>query len=319
MLFISDWTILPAAFLLDFLLGDPLWLPHPVRWMGTGIEKLEPRFRQKIRNTKIAGLLFAAALIVSTWVLAAFVLIIARSVHPFAGKIIEIIMIYYAISAFSLKKAAMDVYHALQGPGLAAAREKLSHIVGRDVAHLDEESVLRAAVETVGENLVDGVISPLFWAGIGGAPLAMAFKMVNTLDSMVGYKNDEYVDFGMVSAKVDDAANFIPARISVLIIAFSAAVLKYKGREAMETGFKEGKNHASPNAGFPEAAFAGALGVCLGGGSVYEGIMVDKPRLGKGGGPVKRADLLKACRLMLVSSAAAVFMAMTLAHMMSFM
>lgn len=319
MLLISEWYILPAAFLLDFLLGDPLWLPHPVRWMGKWIEKLEPQFREKIRNTKFAGICFAMVLIITTWILCALTLIVARVVHPIIGHIIEIIIIYYTISAFSLKNAAMDVYHALKGQGLDAAKRKLAHIVGRDVEPLDREGVLRASIETVAENLVDGVISPLFWAGVGGAPLSMAFKMINTLDSMVGYKSDEYIDFGMASAKIDDFANYIPARLSVPVISFSTYLLKLPWKRVLGTGLSDGRNHTSPNAGYPEAAFAGALGVRLGGPSFYEGILVDKPYIGGSFGPPDDKDLKTACRLLVISSAVGSVMAMTIAHVMSFL
>lgn len=317
MLLISEWYILPAAFLLDFLLGDPLWLPHPVRWMGKAIEKFQPIFRQKYENKKTAGFLFALTLIVATWFIGSLLLTAARVFDPFLGKTIEIMMIYYTISAFSLKTAAMAVYNALITEGLEAARKKLSHIVGRDTERLDKDAVVRAGVETVAENLVDGVIAPLFWAAVGGAPLAMAYKMINTLDSMVGYKNEEFMDFGMVSARTDDVANFVPARLSVPIIAVSAFFLKISWKRALDTGFKEGRNHTSPNAGYPEAAFAGALGVRLGGPNFYENVRVEKPWIGASFGPVEQEDLKKACRLMLVSSAFGVFMAMALAHVMS--
>ncbi|MFA6009353.1 MAG: adenosylcobinamide-phosphate synthase CbiB [Desulfobacteraceae bacterium] len=319
MLLISDWYILPAAFLLDFLLGDPLWLPHPVRWMGKGIEKLEPRFREKIRNTKFAGVCFALMLIIATWILCALTLILATTIHPSLGKLFEIIIIYYAISTFSLKKAAMDVYYALTEQGLDAAKRKLAHIVGRDVEPLDREGVLRASIETVAENLVDGVISPLFWAGVGGAPLAMAFKMINTLDSMVGYKSDEYIDFGKASAKIDDFANYIPARLSLPVISFSAYLLKLPWKRVLETGLSDGRNHTSPNAGYPEAAFAGALGVRLGGPSLYEGILVDKPYIGGSFDPPDDKDLKEACQLLVISSVVSIVMSMTLAHVVSFL
>lgn len=319
MLLISDWYILPAAFLLDFLLGDPLWLPHPVRWMGKGIEKLEPRFREKIRNTKLAGICFALMLIVTTWILCALTLIVARTIHPSLGTLFEIIIIYYSISTFSLKKAAMDVYQALTEHGLDSAKRKLAHIVGRDVEPLDREGVVRASIETVAENLVDGVISPLFWAGVGGAPLAMAFKMINTLDSMVGYKSDEYIDFGMASAKIDDFANLIPARLSVPIVALSAYLLKMPWKRVLRTGMDDGRNHSSPNAGYPEAAFAGALGVRLGGPSLYEGFLVEKPCIGSAFDQPDDDDLKSACQLMVVSSVVSIVMAMTIAHVMSFL
>ncbi len=318
MLFISDWYILPLAFLLDFLLGDPVWLPHPVRWMGKAIEKLEPVMREKIKNTQLAGTCFAIILIVATYAAASIIIYVTSFIHPVMGAVVEIAMVYTCISAFSLRKAALDVHRALNRDGIDSARKKLALIVGRDVDRLDRQGVLRALIETVSENLVDGVISPLFWAGIGGAPLAMAYKMVNTLDSMVGYKNETYMDFGMTAARIDDLANYIPARMSVPIVACAAFFMKAPWKRGLEIGFRDGMNHSSPNSGYPEAAFSGVFGVRLGGPSYYKGLLVGKPFIGETFGPVGDDVSVKACRLMIVSSALSVFMAMTLAHIVSF-
>lgn len=316
---ISDWYILPAAFLLDFLLGDPLWLPHPVRWMGRGIERFEPLFRDKIKHTVWAGLFFALCLIFTTWFFSVLILAMAQSLHPILGKLFEIILIYYAMAAFSLKKSAMDVYHAMKKSGVESARVYLSRIVGRDVERLDREGVSRATVETVGENLVDGVIAPLFWAAVGGAPLAMAYRMINTLDSMVGYKNEKYRDFGMASARIDDLANWFPARVSIPVIALAAFLIRLPWKQALETGWTQGRNHASPNSGYPEATFAGALGVCLGGPNYYGRELVDKPWIGQDFGAAKDDDVKQACRLLVMSSLVTVVMTMGLGHAMTMM
>jgi adenosylcobinamide-phosphate synthase len=175
-------------------------------------------------------------------------------------------------------------------------------IVGREVDQLDNTGVTRAAVETVAENLVDGVVAPLFFAVIGGAPLAMAYKMVNTLDSMIGYKNDRYLYFGRFAARMDDVANFIPARLSVPFIALAAQFLFGRGRAALNVVRRDGRAHASPNAGYPEAAFAGALGMWMGGPNVYHGKRVEKPVIGKGLGSAGSNHIRQACQLMLATS-----------------
>jgi adenosylcobinamide-phosphate synthase len=175
-------------------------------------------------------------------------------------------------------------------------------IVGREVDRLDETGVTRAAVETVAENLVDGVIAPLFFAVLGGAPLAMAYKMVNTLDSMVGYKNERYLLFGRFAARLDDVANYLPARLSVPFIAIAAHLLNGRGRAALKIARRDGRAHASPNAGYPEAAFAGALGLWMGGPNTYHGRVVEKPVIGKELAGARRIHIRQACRLMLSTS-----------------
>lgn len=296
------WYVIPLAIVLDLILGDPQHLPHPVRWMGRAITMMEPGFRRLPFGLFINGLLFAPALIAATWVSAYVLILIGQVLAPFMGTLLQVIAVYYCISIRSLQQAAMDVSRALHDAGLETAREKLAWIVGREVNRLSEDGVSRAAVETVAENLVDGVISPLFFAFIGGAPLALAYKMINTLDSMVGYKNDTYRLFGKTAARIDDVANFLPARLSVPIIALVAHMLSGRGRIALTTAFREGRHHTSPNAGFPEAAFAGALAVKLGGPNFYHGKRVEKPYIGNAFDSARKPHIKSACELMILSA-----------------
>lgn len=295
------FTIL-GAFILDLVLGDPRWLFHPVRWMGNAISSLEPVFRRVQLPLVLSGALFAGFLVAGTWGIIALLVHLTGSVHPAGGRILEIILIYYCISPSSLRKAAMDVDDALMSGGVVQARKSVSFIVGRDTEQLTEQGVIRAAVETVAENLVDGVISPLFYAAIGGAPLAMAYRMINTLDSMVGYKNETYIRFGKASARLDDIANYIPARLSVPIIVLAAQILSGRGKTAFQTAVREGSHHASPNSGYPEAAFAGALSVKLNGPGIYHCQVVNKPYIGTSFGDVVRTDIRKACDLMFLGA-----------------
>ncbi len=302
MLSAGSLLVLPAAFLLDVSAGDPPRLPHPVRWMGKAIVFCEPRFRRLALPTILCGGLFTACLVLAAWILAAALLALSGRLHPFLRTAAEILLVYYSISTRSLADAAADVHRTIDGQGLHAARKKLAMIVGRDVAHLDEFAVRRALVETLAENLVDGVISPLFYAAIGGAPLAVAYKMVNTLDSMVGYKNETYRRFGKAAARLDDAANFLPARLAVPVIAAAARLLGLSAKATLKTAFREGSHHASPNAGYPEAAFAGALSVRLNGPNTYGGRQVAKPWVGIAFGETHAPHVHRACGLMWLSS-----------------
>lgn len=299
---LSSLYVLPIAFLLDILLGDPKYLPHPIRWMGKAIETLEPYFRKIPLQTAFNGLLFALGLVIGTWSLTALSLVVANSLHPLLKIGLEIIFIYYCISARSLRNAAMEISRCLGEKNVKGARKKVALIVGRDVDKYEKDGIARAAVETVAENLMDGVISPLFFAAIGGAPLAMAYKMVNTLDSMVGYKNEKYVNFGKASARIDDILNYIPARLCIPLIAIASQLLAGKGMLAFKTAVREGSNHSSPNAGLPEAAFAGALNVKLNGPNYYNGKLVDKPYIGIRFGEARIEHIKKACDIMMLSS-----------------
>ncbi len=294
---------LPAAFLLDLVLGDPRWLPHPVRWMGAAIVRLEPRFRALPIPPRASGALFAAALAAATFMIGLAAVALAYRMHPAAGFVVETVALFYCLSARSLADAATGVERSLRTGGLEPARSALSMIVGRETRTLDAPAIRRAAVETVAENLVDGVLAPLFYAALGGAPLALAYKMVNTLDSMVGYKNERYREFGWASARLDDAAGFVPARASIPIVAAAAPIAGERWQGAWSTGLRDGRRHTSPNAGLPEAAFAGAIGVRLGGPNVYHGRRVEKPWIG---GDLPDADetaVPRAVRLMTVAAA----------------
>jgi adenosylcobinamide-phosphate synthase len=270
--------------------------------MGRAIEVLEAFFRNITANLTLSGAIFSFSLILATWATTSILVKIAAQIDPLAGRCIEVILIYYCLSVKSLEQAAMEVKTGILQEGLPQARKKVSLIVGRDVERYTEEDIARAAVETVAENLVDGVISPLFYAALGGAPLAMTYKMVNTLDSMVGYKNEKYRYFGKASARIDDLFNYIPARVSVPIIALAAQILSAKGARSFVTAIMEGTNHSSPNAGYPEAAFAGALAVKLNGPNYYGGKLVDKPYIGVRFGRTRPEHIKKACDLMMLSS-----------------
>ncbi|GAB6908169.1 adenosylcobinamide-phosphate synthase CbiB [Desulfosarcina cetonica] len=303
---------LTLAVILDMLLGDPLWLPHPIRWMGKAIERLEPGFRSLAVSPRVAGGLMTGLLVAGVWLISWLVVVLSNAIHPALGLMVQAVMLFTCISARSLADAAIAVGEALRREGLAAGRRAVAMIVGREVNRLDETAVTRAAVETVAENLVDGVVSPIFFALLGGAPLAMAYKMVNTLDSMIGYKNDRYKAFGRFAARLDDVANFVPARLSVPFIALAAQLVAGRGKTAFKVALRDGRAHASPNAGYSEAAFAGALGMWMGGPNIYHGRRVEKPVIGRGLGPARAPHIRMACRLMLTTSLL-VFMAAALA------
>lgn len=295
------WIFL-AAFAMDLLVGDPRRMPHPIRWMGAGISSLEKRFRHGPFSEVVAGALLAISLVAGTWLICAAVVKAGHVFHPAVGAVIHGAMIFFALSVRSLKTETLKVYTALRKVRFHEAKQHLSKIVGRDVDPLDTSGIVRAAVETVAENLVDGVIAPLFFAILGGGPLAMTYKMVNTLDSMIGYKNDRYLYFGRFAARLDDAANFIPARISAVLVFFGALLTGKAAMAAIRYVARYGQNHLSPNAGIPEAAFAGALGVRLGGPNYYEGRLVEKPFIGTASRAMIPKDIKKATDLMMVSA-----------------
>lgn len=295
--------VLPAAFVLDRLIGDPPSLPHPIRWMGNAITGCEPFFRNRIKNEKTAGALFALTLITGCWLLCFLLLMAMQWLHPVAGFVTEVVMVFYCFSSRSLAQAGLEIYRLLADGQVDQARSAVAMIVGRDVQSYQADDIARATVETVAENYVDGFLSPLLFAVIGGGPLALAYKMVNTLDSMVGYKNERYLYFGRAAARIDDVVNYIPARLSIYIIGLAAelSVLKSGGR-TLTVARNEGRNHSSPNAGHPEAAFAGAMGVKLNGPNYYGGQLVEKPFIGVQYDPPGVDHINQACQLMLRSS-----------------
>lgn len=299
---LSSWIVVPAAFVLDLLMGDPRRFPHPVRWMGRAIVSAEPWFRRLPIHPVLSGGAFAAFLVAGTWCAAALVIDTCRDLRPALATAVEIAMVYFCLSVRSLNDVATEIFALLNQRRVPEARASLALIVGRDVDRYQSPDIARAVVETVAENFVDGVLSPLLFAAVGGAPLAMAFKMASTLDSMAGYKNERYYHFGKASARLDDVFNFIPARLSVPIIALAAQALSRSGTRALKTAWFEGANHTSPNAGRPEAAFAGALNVKLNGPNTYGGILVKKPYIGVRCGEVRIEDIKKACDLMMLCS-----------------
>ena len=307
MVFEVTWYMLFFAYLLDAAAGDPRFLPHPVVAMGRAITFFESLFRKAFGNTVAAGLWFALFLIGTTWGITFLTVKAALAIDPLLGILVQTVLLFFCFSGKSLAQAAGKVKTALDNDGIEGGRKKVAMIVGREVEHLDTTGVVKAAVETVAENFVDGFLSPLFFAVVGGAPLAMAYKMVNTLDSMVGYKNEKYLLFGRAAARIDDLANYIPARLSLVVISLAAALLdKKRGKNAFTTGIRQGRRHTSPNAGYPEAAFAGALGIRLGGPNHYHGRLVEKPCIGTGFRDPATNSIKMACDLMLLSSLVAV-------------
>ncbi|WP_433945770.1 adenosylcobinamide-phosphate synthase CbiB [Paenibacillus sp. SN-8-1] len=268
------WWVLPAAYLVDRLIGDPRAIPHPVVGMGRAITRIEAAIRRRVpeRRLKAAGLLLpllvAGGAFALTWGL---IWLLAR-ISPWLAAAAEIWLIATTVAAKGLKDAGMAVYHCLRQGDLPAARRSLGMIVGRDTGHLESSEIARGAVETVAENIVDGVVSPLFYAIIGGAPLAMAYRAVNTLDSMVGYKNEKYLNLGWASARLDDVANYIPARLTALMLIVVSQGMGLQAGRAYRTIRRDAASHPSPNSGYPESAVAGALGIRLGGENVYHGV-----------------------------------------------
>ncbi|TXC86012.1 cobalamin biosynthesis protein CobD [Metabacillus litoralis] len=268
------------AVLLDGLIGDPKWTPHPVIIIGKGISTLEEAWN-KDRYRKCKGLLLLISIVGGTYLFVYFVLEVLALIHPILSLLFEIYFISSTVAIKGLQQAATDVQKPLKNNDLITARKKLGYIVGRDTHDLPASEIVRGTVETVAENTVDGVISPLFWALIGGAPLAMAYRAINTLDSMVGYKNEKFIDFGWASARCDDLANYVPARLTALCMwIFSLFVPKLRRWNALKVTFRDAKKHPSPNGGWPEAMTAGLLGVVLGGQNKYEGIVSYRAEMG---------------------------------------
>ena len=270
------------AVLLDWIIGDPRWFPHPVIYIGKLIKLLE-NFSRKYCKTqgtlRAAGALIVISVCVVSFVVP-FTLIKLTEGFNILNHIINILIIWTTLAARSLHVEGKKVYYSLAKEDLADARVKLSYIVGRDTNSLSDKEIIRADVETIAENTSDGIIAPLLFAAIGGAPLAMLYKGVNTMDSMLGYMNEKYRYIGFFPAKVDDVFNFIPARITGLIMCISSPIVGGSIIESFKIMFRDRKNHKSPNCGYPEAAAAGAMKIQLGGTNMYFGEVVEKPTIG---------------------------------------
>ena len=277
--------IILFAYLLDLLIGDPLWLPHPVKWIGRMIEALERVLRRPAFSPgllRFTGLVLTLIVIVVVYAVSAFVLFLTFRLSTALGFFLAVIMGWATLSARGLGKAAYAVLTPLRRGNIVEARDKLSLIVGRDTGGLSPEEIERALVETISENTSDGIVAPLFFLALGGPPLALAYKAINTLDSMLGYKSEKYLHFGRFPARLDDLANYIPARITALVMVAASFMLGLDWRASLKILARDGRAHPSPNAGLPEAAMAGAIGVTLGGASSYNDTMVEKPMIGAG-------------------------------------
>jgi len=256
------------AFLLDLVLGDPPRFPHPVRWMGRLIvisERWLRRWSSTPRAEKVAGIILAIGITGIVYATSAGLIWISGGIHPLLGSLLTIYLAYTTLSIKSLRDAAMAVFEHLISDDLPQAREELKSLVGRETAGLNEAGVIRATVESVAENTSDGIVAPLFFMALGGVPAAMAYKAINTLDSMVGYKTPRYSNLGWASACLDDIANLFPARLTGLLIVLAAGLFQNAAGRSVRVMIRDGSKHESPNSGFPEAAMAGALGIQLGG------------------------------------------------------
>lgn len=298
---------LALGYLLDLAVGDPANLPHPVRWMGRLIGALEGPLRRVFPKTPVGEGVAGCALVVlvaGLFAAAAAVLIWACGlVDAWLAVAVETVICAYMLACRSLHDESMKVFYALLGGTIDDARWAVSMIVGRDTAKLGREDIAKAAVETVAENTGDGVVAPLFYMALFGPVGGVAYKAVNTMDSMVGYRNDRYRHFGWAAARVDDALNFIPARIAGAAMCAAAGLAGFDARGAWRVFKRDRRNHLSPNAAHTEAACAGALGVRLGGAHEYFGRVVDKPTIGDALRPVEPYDIVRANRLMYATSA----------------
>ncbi|MTH53055.1 cobalamin biosynthesis protein CobD [Bacillus mangrovi] len=289
---INHLLALSIALLIDRVAGDPPSMPHPVRWFGRAVSYFENNWN-KGQARKAKGM--AMVLILSASVLAGTCLLtfFFYGLHPAAGVLFEAIVIFTAIAQRSLKEAAQEVEAPLAAGDLEQARLKLSYIVGRDTEHLQEAELVRGTVETVAENTSDGVTAPLFWAAAGGAPLALLYRLVNTLDSMVGYRNERFKDFGWASAKLDDLVNWIPARITAF-----AMLLSHNRLDLWRKTAADAAKHPSPNSGWGEAASAYLLGIQLGGINTYKGAVSDRARMGVPSHSLKRKHISEVISVM---------------------
>ncbi len=279
-----------AGFMLDCLFGDPYWLPHPIRLFGRLISAGEKKFNSGERKI-LKGAVFSLVLIFSVfftfWFLFEFL-----SAFPYFYWVLSSVFVFYGLANRSLITESLKVITRLKKDGLPAGRQQLSMIVGRDTSQLNENQIRTAVLETLAENLSDGVIAPLFFYFIGGVPAMFAYKMANTLDSMIGYKTERYKDFGFFAAKTDDVLNFIPSRLTAVLMVF--LIFNFRGLKYI---FKYGKKHSSPDAGYPEAALAGILNCRFGGPNIYHGVLVDKPFIGENARIISDKDIYRACVL----------------------
>ncbi|MGE7273364.1 adenosylcobinamide-phosphate synthase CbiB [Brevibacillus panacihumi] len=293
--------VLVTAYLIDRVVGDPRSLPHPVVIIGWWISRLEWLIRTCVKqekHLKAAGVLFPLLIVAGSYAVVWLIIWAGALVSPWLSFALSAWLISTTIATKGLADAGLEIMRHLQAGDIPAARRSLSMVVGRDTEHLDEAEICRGAVETVAENIVDAIVSPLIYAAIGGAPLAMAYRAANTLDSMLGYKNEKYRNLGWASARFDDVANYIPARLTALLLLAASWLLRLDVRQSWQIIRRDAHLHPSPNSGLPEAAVAGALGVQLGGLNTYQGVPSERARLGDARRPLRPEDIRMTVRLM---------------------
>ena len=293
--------ILPLvlSFALDLIFGDPYNCPHPIRLIGKMISGFESFFRKKFpKKEKLSGFLLAISVLLISTAVPFFICSVCYRLNAWFGAAVEGILCYYLIAPRCLKCESMKVYNAVGNGDIEGARKAVSMIVGRDTATLDESGIIKAAVETVAENTSDGVTAPLIFMTLSGAPLGYFYKAANTMDSMIGYKNDKYKDFGFFAAKLDDVLNFIPSRLTALVMIAAAYILGFDGANAFRIWKRDRLNHSSPNSAQTESVCAGALGVRLGGDAYYFGKLVRKKSIGDDSRPVENEDIKRSNWLM---------------------
>lgn len=292
-----------SALILDLALGDPSWLPHPVRWIGKAARFLERKTRRIFLSPFLAGSATSVCIYLLSFFLPWAIIAGARHVSYLLEFIFSIFIIYTAVALRDLLDHSRAVRLALEEKNLEKARERVGRIVGRDTQNLSESEIVRACVESVAESLVDGITAPLFYAIFGGPAWAMLYRSVNTLDSLFGYRNEKYARFGTLPARTDDLANFLPARLTAPLVSVSAMLLRLHPVLSLQALYRDGKKHPSPNSGLCEAAMAGALGIRLGGTNYYQGIASEKPFLGYDTEALSPIHILSANRIALLTSA----------------
>ncbi len=290
------------AFIADILFGDPKGYPHPVKIIAHLAYAIERFSRKLLPSARWAGVITTTAVVTVSFLVVSLIIQGMNHIHSSLGLVTSVFFIYTSLSIRSLFDESLPVWQYLKKAKLVEARESLSKIVGRDTSNLEESEIVRATVETVAESTVDGIIAPLFFALLGGAPLAIAYKAINTMDSLFGYKNDTYLEFGWASARLDDLANWLPARIALPIMALGAVVCGLSGKNSLTIGIRDGSKHPSPNSGIPEAAMAGALGVRLGGSSLYSGKLIAKPYIGDNLRDLNLSDITQSQKIMFTAS-----------------
>ena len=297
---------LVMGYILDLIFGDPYWMPHPVRFIGNLISILEKVIRRFMPKTKrgeyIGGIILTVMVVSISMVIPLVIILIAKTINKYLALIVESFMCYQILATKSLKVESMKVYDELAKNDLPSARKAVSMIVGRDTKDLTFSGVAKAAVETVAENTSDGIIAPMIFIAIGGAPMGFFYKAINTMDSMVGYKNEKYMNFGRFAAKLDDVVNYLPARISAYQMILSSFFLRYDYKNAFKIYKRDRYNHASPNSAQTESVCAGALDVQLAGNAYYFGKLYEKPTIGDDIREINYDDIKKANRLLYCTS-----------------